>query len=68
MSQMLERAIQRTMIKIKDHDRNIRMYADVGMIVPMLKVAYKLNEDLKYLDFCIKVLHRGLINKERREK
>ena len=36
MSQMLERAIQRTMIKIKDHDRNIRMYANVGMIVPML--------------------------------
>ena len=33
------------------------------MIVPMLKHVYHLNEDLKYLDSCIKVLHRGLINK-----
>ena len=68
MSQMLERAIQRSMMKIKNHDRKIRMYADVKMIVPMLKQAYSLNEDLKELDYHIKVLHRGLINKERREK
>ena len=60
---LIEKAIQRTMIKIKDHDRKIRMFADVGMTVPMLKHVYHLNEDLKYLDSCIKVLHRGLINK-----
>ena len=56
--QMHEEAISRIAVNIKRHDRNIRMYADVKMIVPLLKTVVALNKDLEHLDWNIKRLSK----------
>lgn len=56
--QMHEAAIARIAVNIKRHDRNIRAYADVKMIVPLLKTVVALNKDLEHLDWNIKMLSK----------
>lgn len=56
--QMHEEAISRIAVSIKRHDKNIRMYADVKMIVPLLKTVVALNKDLEHLDWNIKKLSK----------
>ena len=55
---MHEEAISRIAVNIKRHDKNIRMYADVKMIVPLLKTVVALNKDLEHLDWNIKKLSK----------
>jgi hypothetical protein len=56
--QMHEEAIARIAVNIKRHERNIKMYADVKMIVPLLKTVVALNKDLEHLDWNIKKLSK----------
>ena len=56
--QMHEEAISRIAVNIKRHDKNIRRYADVKMIVPLLKTVVALNKDLEHLDWNIKKLSK----------
>tara|TARA_B100000513_G_scaffold186182_1_gene107754 strand:- start:749 stop:946 length:198 start_codon:yes stop_codon:yes gene_type:complete len=56
--QMHEEAISRIAINIKRHERNIKIYSDVKMMVPLFKTVVALNKDLEHLNWNIKKLSK----------